>query len=459
MIKACSYRIVSLREPQQEGTSPMRTFRKRPANILSSPQVCNIEEMIRISPIALIAVIDSCLRILGFLKNISTSLHRSMVVYIAGIVFFEKKQSASLIAKRIGGVSHDKMTRLLAKAHWKNSAVIIRFISLIQRLGLKGYLVIDDTAVQHKRSKKVKGVYWDFDHAENRNILCQRLVLVLWSNGYLRIPVGYAIWHKKGARKKYRTKNELAQTLVKWALHRGLKPEYVTFDNWYASVENMKLFAKVLKVPFVTKLKTNRQLIYNGKKMSAKELGKELLAEKRQYISKKTGVWSRKARVSLGSGLGYMCFVVFKDELDGEKSGIKHLLASTPELSAMTVVQRYRSRWIIETLFQDLKQHCGFSHYQGRSLEGSYRHFTLCFIALIILDILRKKEGRSLRETKTKLSSMFFIRDEAGIYHQAVLQSTTEQELGSLNEVINVVREQVRDSLPPDYDLLSKLVA
>jgi len=53
----------------------------------------------------------------------------------------------------------------------------------------------------------------------------------------------------------------------------------------------------------------------------------------------------------------------------GEKAGIKYLLASTPELSATAVVQRYRSRWIIETLFQDLKQHCGFSHYQGRSLE------------------------------------------------------------------------------------------
>jgi len=78
----------------------------------------------------------------------------------------------------------------------------------------------------------------------------------------------------------------------------------------------MKLFARVLRVPFVTKLKTNRQLIYNGKKMSAKDLEKELLAEKRPYISKKTGVWSRKARVSLGSELGSMCFVVFKDALD-----------------------------------------------------------------------------------------------------------------------------------------------
>jgi len=81
----------------------MRTFRKRPANNLSSPQACNIEEMIRISPIALIAVIDSCLRIFGFLKNISVSFHRSMAVYIAGIVFFEKSSRLLLLPSILEG--------------------------------------------------------------------------------------------------------------------------------------------------------------------------------------------------------------------------------------------------------------------------------------------------------------------------------------------------------------------
>ncbi|MDQ7839267.1 MAG: transposase, partial [Thermodesulfobacteriota bacterium] len=126
---------------------------------------------------------------------------------------------------------------------------------------------------------------------------------------------------------------------------------------------------------------------------------------------------------------------------------------------ATAVVQRYRSRWIIETLFQDLKQHCGFSHYQGRSLEGAYRHFALCFVALIILDVMRKKDGKSLREEKTRLSSTFFIVDETGHYHPAVLQSATEEEFVSLKTVTNAVREQVRDSLPPDYNILLKLAA
>jgi len=63
-----------------------------------------------------------------------------------------------------------------------------------------------------------------------------------------------------------------------------------------------------------------------------------------------------------------------------------------------------------------------------------------------MLDVLRKKEVKSLREEKTRLSSTFYIRDEKGLYHQTVLQSITEQDLGNSGLVINAVREQVRDS-------------
>jgi hypothetical protein len=430
----------------------VRTIRKKHHEILYiQPQVCNIESAIQLTPVAIIVIVGICVDIFGFFKRISAELQQGLIVYVAGIIFFDRKQSASVIANKLGGVSHDHLTRLMARFQWRSSSVIVRFVSLIQRLGIKGHLLLDDTAIKHPRSKKVEGVYWDHDSAEKRNVLCQRLVLLLWSDGFLRIPVGYALWHKKGARKKYRTKNELARTLVKWAVHRGLKPTYIAFDSWYASRENLKLFAKDLKIPFVTKLKNNCKLTYKGRKMTAKAIGKELLEEKRPYRSQKTGLWARKATVSYGCGLGNMCFVVIKDELDGEKPGIRHLLASTPELSAVTVVQRYRSRWIIETFFQDLKQHLGMSSYQGRKLEGAYRHFALCFVALVVLDFLRKGKGYSLREAKSEISSTFFIRDEVGCYHQAILQPSTPSSLKDLGGVISIVKNQIHNSLASGY--------
>lgn len=429
--------------------------KRRQRKVYSTPpQVCNIEMMVELSPLAILAIIGVCFDMLKFARRVSRRIQKSMIVYVAGLICFERKQTATKISKRLGGVSHDNLTRLLRRYRWRCSVIIRWFICIIQRLDIKGYLILDDTAIPHTRSKKIEGVYWDFDHAEGRNLLCQRLILLLWSNGHLRIPVGFALWHKKGARKKYRTKNEIARTLVKWVIHKGLKPEYITFDNWYASMDNMTLFALKLKLLFVTKLKRNCKLIFEGKKLQAQTIGSRLLKEKRHYISSKTGVWSRKALVSLGKGLGTMCFVVVRDELDGEKPAIKYLLASSPNLSATTVVQRYRSRWIIETFFLDLKQSLGLAHYQGRKLEGAYHHFALCFVATVILDFLRIGKDKSLQETKSVLSSVFLVCDESGCQRLAIHQPASPSELNHLKGVMKMVKNQLYAVSPLSFDTL-----
>ena len=423
----------------------MRSIRRNHKSVHHTFQplpVCNIETAIELSPLALFAVVGALMEVLGFTAKVSGSLFKSMVVYIGGLINFERKQTALLIARRLGGVSHDNLTRLMTKRQWKCSRVVPWFIYVVQRAGNGGYLIVDDTAIQHKRSKKIKGVYWDYDHAEGRNVLCQRLVVVLWSNGYFRIPVGYALWHKKGARKKYRTKNEIARTLVKWSCRKGIRPGYIVFDGWYASKENMKLFARNRGIPFVTKLRKNCKLTYEGKKLQARTIGRRILQKRRQYVSSKTGVWSRKCIVSMGKGLGNMCFVVLKDELDGKKAGLKYLLSSCPSLSAGAVVQRYRSRWSIETFFQDIKQHMGLSQYQGRSLEGSYRHIGLCFTGAVVLDFIRRKENMSSREAKAFLCSLFFVKDSGGRSHLATYHAVSTSELQNLDKMMNVAKAQ-----------------
>lgn len=404
--------------------------------------VCDIEMAIELSPLALFALVGASLKVLGLAARVPYTLMHSITVYLGGLIGFETKQSATRIAQYLGGVSHDNLTRMLRKRGKQKFRIILWFVSLVQRVGGTGYLIIDDTAIQHKRSKKIQGCYWDYDHAEGRNVLCQRLVVVLWSNGFFRIPVGYALWHKKGARKKYRTKNEIARTLVRWCVRKGIRPSYIVFDNWYASKDNMKLFSKTLCIPFVTKLKKNCKLTYEGKRLQARTIGRRILQQRRQYISSKTGVWSRKGIVSMGKGLGSMCFVVFRDECDGKKPGINYLLSSCPSLSAGEVVQRYRSRWIIETFFQDIKQHMGLSQYQGRSLEGSYAHIGLCFAGAIVLDFIRQSKNMSFREAKTLLCSLFFVKDGKGRYHLATFHAVSPSELQNLDTMMEIAKAQ-----------------
>ena len=53
------------------------------------------------------------------------------------------------------------------------------------------------------------------------------------------------------------TKNDHFRAMVSAAATRGLRPNYVTFDSWYAGLDNLKHVRKQ-KMHFLTRIKSNR---------------------------------------------------------------------------------------------------------------------------------------------------------------------------------------------------------
>jgi hypothetical protein len=57
------------------------------------------------------------------------------------------------------------------------------------------------------------------------------VVLLVWTDGHSRIPLGYRVW-KKGGPSKF----ELALEVLSYARNRlKCKPQFVLFDSWYPS--------------------------------------------------------------------------------------------------------------------------------------------------------------------------------------------------------------------------------
>jgi len=300
--------------------------------------------MIQVSPLAILAMVAVAMDLLHIARALpGVALHPG-IEYVAGLIFLGRRATAAKINRLLGGVSHDALTRLREQGRFNVSTLALAFVRLVQSLGVRGYLCLDDTLIPHERGKKMRGVYWDHDHALGRHVFGSRLVVLLWTDGFFRIPVAFAFWHKKDTRPKYRTKNEIARTLLRWAIHKGIQPEYVTFDNWYASKENMKLIVKELGLEFVTRLKKNARLLWNGRRLQARTIGRRLLAER--PVRKRNGTWARATQVVVGE-LGAMTFVVVKNDLDGQGVGVRFLLGSAPREGAARVVERYKSRWII----------------------------------------------------------------------------------------------------------------
>ena len=62
------------------------------------------------------------------------------------------------------------------------------------------------------------------------------VVLLVWTDGHVRIPLAFRVWQKGGA-----SKDDLALELLSYARNRLKgKPHFVLFDSWYPSKKLLK---------------------------------------------------------------------------------------------------------------------------------------------------------------------------------------------------------------------------
>lgn len=74
------------------------------------------------------------------------------------------------------------------------------------------------------------------------------------------------------------------------------------------------------------------------------------------------------------------------------KKGFKILLCSDPTWTGEKIVEYYECRWTaIEILIRELKQHLGFGHYTGQSLEALERWIDLVLMSFLYLEVERHR--------------------------------------------------------------------
>ena len=125
------------------------------------------------------------------------------------------------------------------------------------------------------------------------------------------------------------------------------------------------------------------------------------------------------------------------------------------------MVERYRSRWIIETFFEDLKQHLSLGSYQGRTLDGQMCHVALAFAGLVALDAMRKESGLSFCEVREAAIRLVFARTSRGECELVSLRPAPAdalEGLGAAKEIVAASIEKVSQLRLPE-DLYAKAAA
>jgi hypothetical protein len=205
-------------------------------------------------------------------------------------------------------------------------------------------------------------------------------VLLVWTDGQVRIPLAFRLWHKGGL-----SKCTLALELLSYARNRlRCQPQFVLFDSWYPSKPLLKRL-RDYGWYFVCQLKKNRR--FEGKPLV-------------QYLSQ--AYW--QATGQLAGGL--KVFVV--------RYRRKYDATNRLSLSAKEVRTLYRKRQEVEEVIRVLQSHlrlegcqAGYrrsSEEQPLPREGAQEHHVaLCLVAYLIVERERLDCGAPWRQRQRQL--------------------------------------------------------
>ncbi len=307
--------------------------------------------------------------------------------------------------------SHDQITRFLEqpqleqKDYWKLIKPVVREVE-----NENSVLAIDDFIEEKPHTNMNSLVCYHFDHNKKQSIKGVNIVnfLLISANGEendISIPVAFEPVFKtilytdpktgKEKRKSEVTKNELVRMRLKILVFQNrVKFEYVTWDTWYSSAENMEFVVTDLERHFVSAIKDNRlvalteedKLAGNWKQVSSLDLKPGQVCE----------VWVKG--VSFPVVLAKQVFI----NKDGS-TGVLHLVSDDTTLNYEQITTIYKKRWKVEESHKSLKQNASLEKSPTKMEKTQMNHIFASFIAYVKLERLKVRNHLNHFALKSKI--------------------------------------------------------
>jgi putative transposase len=286
--------------------------------------------------------------------NILSQMTPAMLGYLKGLIYRNTRTSCVCLAS-LSELAHDQLYRLLY-ADFPYSRRLWEWFAE-KLIGKKGYLVLDDTTWQ-RWTKKAEAVSFVWDSSVGKVVFGMSVVLLVWTDGKRKVPLGMRVWRKGG-----KSKVELSAELLRQAHERGLSPEFVLFDSWYAATALLDLIDG-FGWRYIGATKRNR--LFEGV-----PIGRYF----RHRFGRATGSLRR---------LRHQILLV--------KNGQKFLISNELSLTSKAIKQHYRFRQQVEETFRLLKQEFGWGKCRARSVKAQTAHLHLGLYALCLVQMKAENE-------------------------------------------------------------------
>lgn len=331
-------------------------------------------------------------------------------LYLTGLILLGERQTPWRIAQWLPARCHDAMNRLLREMPVPVRPLLRALCAWAARKG-KGYLCLDEVVIEKPFSKTLAWCGWIYSFAKRRKVYGLHVVVLVYCVGAYRIPVNFRLWRPKAACRRvpkgctgrrgreggYRTKLQLAESMLIEVRAWGLAFEYLAFDGHYTA----GWFTKKLThwgVNWVGLLDPQTRVAQGARRLPIRDAA---AGKRMKKWRKRLGLRARALSVYAPT-FGHLRVVAFRNRAGQEGFIATNVLdARAADLTAL--LEWKRSRWSIETAFRDSKQFGGLEACQCRAECAWVRHVAFVFLGFVVLQLLRRSPEETPGAVKERL--------------------------------------------------------
>jgi hypothetical protein len=344
----------------------------------------------------LFRAVQPLIQTLGCAQLGTPTLVALLTLAVTGLIVLERRPTQTRVARSLPARSHDALNRLLRTMPWSTRQLLRLLMSFATSLDQEGYLVLDEVVIEKAFAHKLRWAAWTYSFAKKRKVYGLHLVVLVWCSdtGGWRIPVGVRLHRPARSCRKtaYRTKLQLAAELVQAVVAAGVPVRYIVFDTHYTAGWFTKQLAR-LQLTWQGTLDPKTLVVWRGVKQSVGYLATTLPLRWRRHL----GVRAALVNVYAPS-YGHLRLVVVRNR----HGNYEYLVSNAPMTDLSSQIQAKRSRWVVETVFRDLKQVIGLEACQCWTDAAWVRHVGLVLLTFVVLQRLRARPQESVGAVKER---------------------------------------------------------
>jgi hypothetical protein len=312
------------------------------------------------------------------------SIHKKVTkeLYCQFLIAAQTNFTPTDFASHIDNIAHDSITRFLAKTKLTPRVLWEYANPFINKL--KGYLICDDTVLDHWYGEKIGLGKWQYSGTHHDVVYGIGLTTLLWTGkNNEHIPFDYRIYAKSDDGK---TKNDHFREMLKKAHERGFTPEAVLMDSWYSVSDTLHVINNFGWI-FICGIHSNR-IVAIGR-------GKANHFKLKDLDIPETG---RILHLQKYGQVKIFRFITQKGKTD-------YYCTNKLDLTSTDMQKVFARRWEIEEYHRGLKQTVGIAKCQARTKRSQRVHIFCSLLSFLALEKKRLEEGITWYESKRRIIS------------------------------------------------------